>query len=188
MQKNIFIVIIIILAAGAIFYFTSSGEKEVESQLANPAAVYCEEQGGTLDGRVFSAGAMGFCLFEDGSECNQWEFYRGECQKGNLKIEVLEQGTGEVIEEGDTAIVHYTGTLLDGTKFDSSLDGGIPFSFLLGAGRVITGWEKGVLGMKVGEKRKLTIAYNWAYGEAGIEGAIPARATLIFEVELLEIK
>ena len=104
-----------------------------------------------------------------------------------LKIEILKEGTGKVIANGDTAVVHYTGTLLDGTKFDSSV-GGQPFSFKLGAGRVIAGWEQGVLGMKVGEKRKLTIAPELGYGAAGAGGIIPSNATLIFEVELLEIK
>ncbi|HPI67244.1 MAG TPA: FKBP-type peptidyl-prolyl cis-trans isomerase [bacterium] len=89
---------------------------------------------------------------------------------------------------GEIAVVHYTGWLTDGTKFDSSLDRGAPFEFPLGAGRVIAGWDQGVSGMKVGEKRKLTIPYNLAYGEEGIPGAIPAKATLIFEVELLAIK
>lgn len=105
-----------------------------------------------------------------------------------LKIEVLQEGTGDTAKNGDTIIVHYTGTLLDGTKFDSSLDRGEPFSFVLGLGRVIQGWEQGILGMKVGEKRKLTIPPELAYGAAGAGGVIPPNATLIFEVELLEIK
>lgn len=105
----------------------------------------------------------------------------------NLKIEVLEDGTGEASKIGDTVSVHYTGTLEDGTKFDSSLDRGAPFSFVLGQNSVIQGWEQGVLGMKVGEKRKLTIPYNLAYGEEGIPNIIPQKATLIFEVELLDI-
>ncbi len=105
-----------------------------------------------------------------------------------LKVETLKEGTGKAIANGETAVVHYTGTLLNGTKFDSSLDKGQPFSFELGAGRVIQGWDQGVLGMKVGEKRKLTIAPELAYGAAGAGGIIPPNATLIFEVELLEIK
>lgn len=105
----------------------------------------------------------------------------------DLKIETQKQGTGEAIKSGQTAEVHYTGTLLDGTKFDSSKDRNQPFEFKLGEGRVIPGWEKGVEGMKVGEIRKLTIPYNLAYGEQG-QGPIPPKATLIFEVELLSIK
>jgi len=109
-------------------------------------------------------------------------------QSNELKIEVLSEGEGVEAKNGDNVSVHYTGTLEDGTKFDSSLDRGIPFDFDLGASQVIKGWDLGVLGMKVGEKRKLIIPANLAYGENGIPGAIPPNATLIFEVELLEIK
>ena len=105
-----------------------------------------------------------------------------------LKIATLKEGTGRAIVKGDTAVVHYTGTLLNGLKFDSSVDRGQPFSFNLGAGQVIQGWEQGVLGMKIGEKRTLTIAPELAYGKEGAGGIIPPNATLIFEVELLEIK
>ncbi|MBU2539770.1 FKBP-type peptidyl-prolyl cis-trans isomerase [Patescibacteria group bacterium] len=104
-----------------------------------------------------------------------------------MEIEVLKEGTGEASKTGDTVSVHYVGTLEDGTKFDSSIDRGASFSFILGENSVIQGWEKGVLGMKVGEKRKLTIPYELAYGEAGYPPMIPPKATLIFEVELLGI-
>jgi len=85
-------------------------------------------------------------------------------------------------------VVHYTGWLEDGTKFDSSLDRNTPFDFSLGAGQVIKGWEEGVTGMQSGGKRKLTIPSNLGYGSRGAGGVIPANATLIFEVELLEIR
>jgi len=104
-----------------------------------------------------------------------------------MKVEVLTQGTGEEAKTGDTVSVHYVGTLENGTKFDSSVDRGEPFSFTLGENRVIQGWELGVLGMKVGEKRKLTIPSNLAYGNQAVGGVIPANATLVFEVELLGI-
>ncbi len=104
-----------------------------------------------------------------------------------LEVEVLIEGEGAQAESGDRVSVHYTGTLTDGTKFDSSLDRGTPFVFTLGAGQVIMGWDLGVSGMQIGEKRKLTIPSELAYGLGGVPGSIPPNATLIFEVELLQI-
>jgi FKBP-type peptidyl-prolyl cis-trans isomerase len=103
-----------------------------------------------------------------------------------LKIEVVKEGTGDrVTKKGDTLSMHYTGTLLDGTKFDSSRDRGTPFSFTLGAGQVIAGWDQGLVGMKVGEQRKLTIPAEMGYGSRGAGSAIPPNSTLIFDTELL---
>jgi len=104
-----------------------------------------------------------------------------------VKVEILKEGSGEEAENGNTISVHYTGMLEDGTKFDSSLDREKPFVFTLGVGQVIKGWDLGVLGMKVGEKRKLTIPSALGYGSTGISGIIPPNAVLIFEVELLSI-
>lgn len=106
-----------------------------------------------------------------------------------MKVEVLKEGTGVEAKNGNTVSVHYTGTLENGTKFDSSLDRGTPFEFTLGAGMVIKGWDLGVAGMKVGEQRKLTIPSDLAYGDNGVgNGLIPPKATLIFTVELLAVK
>jgi len=99
----------------------------------------------------------------------------------------LKVGTGATAQAGQTVSVHYTGWLENGKKFDSSVDRGQPFSFPLGAGRVIKGWDEGVKGMKVGGKRKLTIPSNLGYGARGAGGVIPPNATLIFEVELLGV-
>jgi len=105
-----------------------------------------------------------------------------------LRYEDLTVGNGtEATGRGQTVLVHYTGWLEDGTKFDSSLDRNDPFSFPLDCSYVIKGWDEGVKGMKVGDKRKLTIPSNLGYGERGAGGVIPPNATLIFEVELLEI-
>ncbi|MCF6283465.1 MAG: FKBP-type peptidyl-prolyl cis-trans isomerase [Candidatus Polarisedimenticolaceae bacterium] len=104
-----------------------------------------------------------------------------------LIIEDLEVGEGVEAAAGVSVSVHYTGWLLDGDKFDSSLDRNQPFDFFLGGGQVIRGWDEGVQGMKVNGKRKLTIPPELGYGAAGAGGVIPANATLVFEVELLAV-
>jgi FKBP-type peptidyl-prolyl cis-trans isomerase FkpA len=105
-----------------------------------------------------------------------------------LKYEDLAEGKGPAAKSGDTVEVHYTGWLRDGKKFDSSHDRKQPFSFQLGAGRVIQGWDEGVAGMKVGGKRKLTIPAALGYGTRGAGGVIPPNAELVFEVDLLKIR
>lgn len=104
-----------------------------------------------------------------------------------LKVEDSQVGAGRQAKTGDTLSVHYVGTLLDGKKFDSSRDRGEPFEVTLGAGAVIRGWEEGLLGMKVGGIRKLTIPPELGYGASG-QGPIPPNSTLLFEIELLNIK
>jgi FKBP-type peptidyl-prolyl cis-trans isomerase FkpA len=104
-----------------------------------------------------------------------------------VKIEKLTSGNGPTAKSGDTVSVHYTGWLTDGTKFDSSVDRNEPFSFVLGAGQVIKGWDQGVSTLRVGDKARLTIPADLAYGLQGYPGVIPPNATLIFEVELLSV-
>lgn len=104
-----------------------------------------------------------------------------------LKIEDIKVGSGSAqVKSGDTISIHYKGILTDGTQFDSSYDRGEPFQTQIGVGQVIRGWDEGVIGMKVGGKRKLTIPPDMGYGAAG-QGSIPPNSTLIFEVELMGI-
>lgn len=205
-MKNKFLIIVLILVIiGFVCYLVffqketkPEEEKEIEQTeqtsektenelitLANPAAVYCLEQGGTLENIILAEGEDSYCFFADGSKCWQWDFFRGDCDQSQLQITILQEGAGPTVSFGETVSVHYTGTLLDGTKFDSSLDRGQPYSFTLGTGSVIQGWEQGILGMKVGEKRRLVIGPELAYGNNAVGEIIPAQATLIFEVELL---
>lgn len=109
-------------------------------------------------------------------------------QSAKLVIEDTKLGTGTEVKSGDTVVMHYKGTLTDGTKFDSSYDRNEPFSTQIGVGQVIKGWDLGIPGMKIGGKRKLTIPSDLGYGSTGTGGVIPPNATLIFEVELIDIK
>lgn len=104
-----------------------------------------------------------------------------------MKVEIIKQGEGESAKSGDKVTVNYVGSFEDGSKFDSSIDRGQPFVFTLGENSVIQGWELGVAGMKVGEKRKLTIPPELAYGDRGAGGVIPPNATLVFEIDMLSI-
>ncbi|QLE59329.1 FKBP-type peptidyl-prolyl cis-trans isomerase [Nostoc sp. TCL26-01] len=105
-----------------------------------------------------------------------------------LKYVELEEGTGATPQPGQTVVVHYTGTLENGTKFDSSRDRNRPFSFTIGVGQVIKGWDEGLSTMKVGGRRQLIIPADLGYGARGAGGVIPPNATLLFDVELLDVK
>lgn len=152
---------------GAIIFVMSDSNKNIQeatSQATQSAAVLEKQQGSPVPSTVPITEIK-------------------ELQKIDLVV-----GMGLEATPGTQVSVHYTGTFVDGRKFDSSLDRGQLFQFSLGAGQVIRGWDLGVLGMKVGGKRKLLIPSNLAYGENGASGAIPPNTPLIFEVELLEVK
>lgn len=108
--------------------------------------------------------------------------------QAGLKIEDIKVGTGKEVKSGDTIKINYLGTLENGQKFDSSYDRKEPFETQIGVGQVIKGWDLGVIGMKVGGKRKLTIPSELGYGSRGAGNVIPPNATLIFELELLDVK
>lgn len=111
-----------------------------------------------------------------------------ETTDSGLEYAILEEGDGDVAAAGDFVSVHYAGFLTDGTRFDSSYQRGEPIQFILGQGNVIPGWDEGIAGMKVGERRQLRIPPDLAYGAAGVTGAIPGNATLIFDVQLVAVE
>lgn len=115
-------------------------------------------------------------------------WYAGSRQADEPKVNLPNPVSAPQAEKGDMLLVHYEGKLQDGTVFDSSYGRGTPFQFRLGVGDVIAGWDQGVEGMREGEKKELVIPPELAYGEQGVPGAIPPNATLIFQVELLEIQ
>jgi len=122
-----------------------------------------------------------------GSESDQSTGTDTVTTPSGLKYNEIKEGTGATPQKGQTVVVHYTGTLEDGTKFDSSRDRNSPFSFKLGVGQVIKGWDEGLSTMKVGGRRQLIIPADLGYGSRGAGGVIPPNATLLFDVELLKI-
>lgn len=140
--------------------------------------------------RFFVVCLGGVCLSLAGCGSAEPEFKTApplSDKEPTVEIKELQEGSGDPAKVGDRLKVHYTGWLLDGTKFDSSVDRGTPLPLQLGKGEVIPGWEKGLEGMKAGGKRRLIIPPELAYGKQGHRPTIPPNATLIFEVELVSI-
>lgn len=144
-------------------------------------------------GQTASLADIGLVVVQKGDDVNQQRadaIVKAADTTGNLKklvIDDIKIGTGEEVKEGDTVFVNYVGTLQDGYEFDNSYKRGEPFQFTVGAGRVMKGWEQGLVGMKVGGQRILVIPPDLAYGKSGM-GPIPGNATLVFAIDLLEIK
>ncbi len=173
MTKNIFIFLFLLLCVGAVGWIFFRKNKDVNSkdsaQLLN--AIVSESPSPRVSPAVSSAPAGKPITLPNG-----------------LQMQDLVVGTGTEAHTGDVVSVNYIGTLVNGQKFDSSYDHGQAFLFPLGAGQVIKGWDIGVVGMRIGGKRKLIVPPNLGYGAQGAGGVIPPNATLIFEVELLDLR
>ncbi|MDP2741410.1 MAG: FKBP-type peptidyl-prolyl cis-trans isomerase [bacterium] len=186
MNKNfliiILIIILIVLAGGIYFLFQNQKTTLPEEKQNSPKDTSVESQSDSLESseETLSTGSEQETQQEQKINPVSYEIQ-------GMKIDILKEGTGEASKKGDVVFVHYVGTLKNGQKFDSSIDRDQPFSFTLGENMVIQGWELGVLGMKVGEKRKLTIPPELGYGNQGAGGVIPPVSTLIFEIELIGI-
>ena len=191
MEKNILLIIVAIIAiVGVYFLFQNSQNDENENQEINSNENSEQQKANSEEENKESTDASAEAVADkekkEGEEDIEEEPNVSEEENQKLEIEILKEGTGKEAKNNDKITVHYVGTLENGTQFDSSLDRGDPFVFTLGAGQVIKGWDQGVLGMKIGEKRKLTIPSELGYGIRG-KGLIPPNSTLIFEVELLEV-
>lgn len=164
-----FAVVAVLIIAGTLVYLAFPGETQAPTETPTENGVSSEPSP------------------SGGDTTNPNETPMNNDTEAKLNIEILGEGSGAGIQNGQTAVVHYTGMLTDGTVFDSSI-GRSPLTVVLGSGRVIPGWELGLQGMKKGEKRKLTIPPELAYGASGVPGAIPPNATLVFDVEMVDIK
>ena len=191
-KSMVIVIIVIVIVLGVLYVFSRSSVKGVSENnnvpSVNEMATPKSASGQPGKDAASQPGAGAELKTGQSADIKESSKTMNEPQATTeLKKEVLQQGSGPEAKQGDTVRVHYTGTLTSGSKFDSSRDRGTPFSFKLGAGMVIKGWDQGVAGMKVGEKVKLTIPADLGYGQTGFPPVIPGGATLIFEIELLGI-
>ena len=166
-------VLIVVVVIGGLVYITINSKKEEQAPVLQELQLGGTEQNTNMENTTKQEGTVVPSV--DG-----------------VKITILKEGDGQVAKSGDTVAMNYTGKLLDGTTFDSNVDPKFqhvqPFVFTIDGHQVIKGWDVGIAGMKIGEKRKLELAPEFAYGAAGHPPVIPQNATLVFEVELLGIK
>jgi len=188
-KKQIISVSVVVLAVIAVLIFVSgkAGGRDNPKASENPSQKTVDSQKTTDNSSHKSTKSQS--TMQNDKSASTTPSAEGYVPKINgVTIEVLKAGSGDkVVKSGDTISVHYTGTLEDGTVFDSSIPRKQPFSFSIGQGEVIRGWDEGLIGMKVGEKRKLTISPEMGYG-AQANGPIPANSFLIFETELMGIE
>ncbi len=168
MEKKILIVIIVFVVLAALVYLQLSNNKE------NP--------------NTQLLGQVNFPTASSQTSTSTTTTPSPTVTVNQLQMADIKIGTGSAVKSGDTVKINYAGTLTNGQKFDSSYDRGQPFETQIGVGKVIKGWDLGVIGMKVGGKRRLIIPPDLGYGEKGVGGVIPPNATLVFDLELLEIK
>ena len=183
MSKNLapLLIIIVVVALGLAGIFFLSNQKIENSQISLTPTIYPSPTQTPTTNASTSAIITGQPATNGASMNNITTTADG------LQIQDLTVGTGQEVKSGDTVTVNYLGTLTDGVKFDSSYDRNQPFSTQIGVGQVIKGWDEGIVGMKVGGKRKLIIPTTLGYGNQAA-GSIPANSTLVFEVELLSVK
>lgn len=169
MSKVVIILVVAVIIIGGIWWFINRKGAEAPARTPSDSVSPVESAPAGLS-------SSGERTVPDASQAGE----------GGLKIEYLQIGKGATVKKGSTVTVHYTGTLTSGVKFDSSRDRGEPFSFVVGAGQVIAGWDQALPGKRVGDKLRVTIPPELGYGARGAGSAIPPNATLIFEIEVLK--